>query len=132
MAWDIKGTDLGVVAAEDLSADQYSFVVQDSSSGLVRRPDSGTERALGVLQNAPLAGEAAVVRIAGVTKVVANAALAVGALVTLEYVSATDAGKAAATTTARAKVRGVVVEASGAEDDLAVIRLAEFTYPETA
>lgn len=132
MSWDIRGIDIAMEAAEDLSADQYHFVIQDATSGKLRRPDAANERALGVLQNAPLAGEAAVVRTDGISKVVANAALAVGALVTPEYVGATDAGKAAATTTARIKVRGVVLEASGAEDDLAVIRLVEFTHPETA
>ncbi len=117
MATDNRILDLTWPAAEDLSGDQFKFVVLDSS-GRVRRPDSASEVAIGILQNAPEAGKAAVVRVIGVSKFEANAALGIGAFIGPEYVSATDAGKGRDNAAALAYARAVVVEATGAEDDL--------------
>lgn len=127
MATENKILDLSFPAAEDLSNDQYRFVVLNSS-GAVRRPDSETEVCLGILQNAPASGEAASVRIMGVSKVQVNATLGIGTFVMQEYVSATDAGKAKTSAGAPAYSRAVVVEASGAEDDLASVLLTS-TFP---
>ena len=109
-------------AAEDLSSDQYRFVILDSS-GLVQRPDSAGEIAFGILQNAPASGEAAVVMVDGISKLQVNAALAINALVSPEYVSAADAGKGKSAGTNWKATRAIVVEASSAEDDLAGVRL---------
>jgi hypothetical protein len=121
MATENKVLDVSVVAAEDLSDDQYKFVVLSSSG--VRRPDSETEVAYGILQNAPESGEAAAVRLIGITKFHANAALGVGAWVMPEYVSATDAGKGKTAAAAPQYARGFVVEPTDAEDDLGSILL---------
>ena len=121
MATENRILDLSFPAIEDLSNDKYRFVILASTG--VRRPDSETEVAIGVLQNAPVSGEAAVVRVMGVTKLEVNAALGVGAFVMPEYVSATDAGKGKTAAAALAYARGVVLEASGAEDDLGSILL---------
>ena len=80
MSTENKILDLTYPAAEDLSDDQYKFVVLNSS-GQVRRPDSASEVALGILQNAPESGEAAVVRVIGVSKVQANNAIGIGTFV---------------------------------------------------
>lgn len=117
MSTENKILDLTFPAAEDLSSDQYKFVVLNSS-GQVRRPDSASEVAIGILQNAPLSGEAAVVRVVGQSKVQANAAIGIGTFVGPEYVSATDAGKGRDNSSALAYARAVMVEATGAEDDL--------------
>lgn len=117
MATEQKLLDVSYPAAEDLTNDQYRFVVL-TSSGTVRRPDSGTEVALGVLQNAPGSGEAAVVRVLGISKIQANAAIGIGTFVGPEYVSAADAGKGQDQSGSLAYARAVMVEASGAEDDL--------------
>ena len=122
MAFEIPILDLSFAAAEDLTADVGKFVML-TASGTVRRPDTASEVALGVLQNAPASGQAAAVRVLGISKCVANAALGVGAYVKPEYVSATDAGKAQDSTTAPAYTRGFVLEAAGAEDDLCSVLL---------
>jgi len=127
MATENKILDLAFPAAEDLSSDQYRFVVL-ASDGTVRRPDSEAEVALGILQNAPALGEAAAVRILGVSKLEVNAALGIGAFVMPEYVSATDAGKGKTSSGAPAYTRAVVIEASSAEDDLAAVLLTS-TFP---
>jgi hypothetical protein len=128
MAWEVPVLDLSFEAAEDLSDNQYRFVMLNSS-GNVRRPDSADEVALGVLQNDPESGQAASVRVMGVSKVVANAALTVGEFVSPEYVDAADAGKAQDAGTNWKATRGQVVVASSAEDDLASILLCG-PYPQ--
>lgn len=118
------------IAEEDLSGDQYHIVVLDATSGKVRRPNAATDIPLGILQNAPIAGEAAVVALiglGGISKVVTGAAaLGIGAIVGMEYIGATDAGKAIAAVATMYPV-GIVVEASLAEDDLAAVLLTPLT-----
>jgi hypothetical protein len=80
------------------------------------------------LQNNPALGEAAQVRIEGISKLRAGGAITEGAMVTAEYVSAADAGKGLATTSAGDYVRGLCVQAAGAEDVLASVRLVNFYY----
>jgi hypothetical protein len=121
MATENALLDITVVAAEDLSNDQYRFMVHSSSG--VRRPDSEAEVALGVLQNAPASGGAAVVRVYGISKLQVNGALGVGAAVMPEYVSATDAGKGKTSAGDPKYTRGYLTEASDAEDDLASVLL---------
>lgn len=77
-------------AAEDLSADQYRIVVLDT--GKVRRPNAAGDVPLGVLQNAPGAGEAASVMLIGKSKIVFGETVAENEWIKLEYVSAADAG----------------------------------------
>lgn len=121
MSTENRILDLTFPAAEDLSSDQYKFMVL--ASGGVRRPDSEVEVLLGILQNAPAINEAAVVRVIGVSKLQMNDALAVNGIVKAEYVSATDAGKGKTAVAAPAYARGLILEASGAEDDLASVLL---------
>jgi len=127
MATEIGILDVSKEAGEDLSNDQYRFVVL-TSTGTVRRPDSETEVAFGILQNAPASGEAAVVRILGISKLQVNATLAIGTFVMPEYVSAADAGKGKTSAGAPAYTRAVVVEGTDAEDDLASV-LMTATFP---
>jgi len=119
---DNKILDLAFPAGEDLSSDQYTFVVL-TSTGTVRRPDSETEVLLGILQNAPAAGEAAVVRIIGTSKLQMNDAAANNVFVKAEYVSATDAGKGKTAAAALSYARGMVIQSTSAEDDLAEVLL---------
>jgi len=122
MATDFGGITISKLAAEDLSSHQYCFVhlASDTTVDLV---DSGTEFPIGVLQNAPESGEVAEVRISGTSKLVMNDAVAVGALVKCEYVGATDNGKGDAADTEGDIVRGVCIEATGAEDDVGAVLL---------
>jgi len=122
MAIDYSGLDISMLASEDISDYQYRFVIQ-SSDTQVRLANATTDVPLGVLQNNPESGEVAVVRITGTSKVVANGALAVNKFVKCEYVGAADNGKADEADTDKDIVRGVVIFASGAEDDVAGILL---------
>jgi len=122
MTTQIKILDVSAEAAEDLSDDQYRFVVLNSS-GNARRPDSDDEVPYGILQNAPESGEAASIRVDGISKLVVNAAMSIGDFVSPEYVSAADAGKGQEAGANWKAARAVVVGTPGAEDDLASVRL---------
>lgn len=82
MAYEISNYSVKVtlVAAADLSSKQYTFVKLDSS-GLVAAASGATDIPIGVLQNAPTAGQEAEVLVVGGTKIVAGAAIGEGALV---------------------------------------------------
>jgi hypothetical protein len=121
MATENKVLDLSFPAAEDLSLDQYRWVVLAASG--VRRPDNETEVKLGILQNKPALGEAAQVRIIGQSRLEMNDAIGVGSFVKAEYVSATDAGKGKDASGALAYAQAFVLEAASAEDDLASVIL---------
>ncbi len=116
---------LSFEAAEDLSDYQYHFVCLHSTEGKVRLPDSASERPIGILQNAPASGEEASVMVLGVSKLVANALLAVDTLVRHEYVGATDAGKGqdAGTGNNTQYTMAHDLDASAAEDDLCTVEL---------
>lgn len=116
-------------ADEDLSADQFKIVVQDATSAKFRRPNAATDIPYGILQNAPLADEAAVVApigCGGLSKIVTSAALAVNVVVGMEYVDAADAGKAQAAVATQYPV-GIMDTATEAEDELGTILLCPLT-----
>lgn len=90
MAYEISNYSVKVtlVAAADLSAKQYHFVKLDSA-GKAAVVAANTDRPIGVLQNAPLAGQEAEVLVVGGTKLVAGEAVTEGAVI-----STTSTGKA--------------------------------------
>jgi hypothetical protein len=121
MATENKILDVSYPAAEDLSNDQFKFVVL--ASGEVRRPNAATEIAEGILQNAPESGEAAQVRKIGISKLNVNGVIAEGDFLKPEYVAAADAGKAEKAGTNWQYTRARALEASSAEDDLISVDL---------
>jgi len=90
MAYEISNYSVKVtlVAASDLSAKQYHFVKLDTA-GKAAAVAANTDRPIGVLQNAPTAGQEAEVLVVGGTKLVAGEAVTEGAVL-----STTSAGKA--------------------------------------
>lgn len=92
--------DITFKAGEDLSAKQYYIVKQHSANQTVVSCSGTTDKPLGVLQNKPESGEAAVVRIFGRSNLNADAAMAVNAVVGpaadgqgATYVAGTDTTK---------------------------------------
>ncbi len=78
MAYESPGVDIGTfTAAADLSAKQYHFVILASAT-TVNVATAITNAPIGILQNDPASGEQAVVRISGISKVVADGTLAAG------------------------------------------------------
>ena len=121
MSQALKDFERTGTAGEDLSSSKY-LIVQLDASGNIEIGEGGTDLLVGVLQNKPESGEAALYRFAGTTKVVASAAIAIGALVT----SASD-GEAVTTTTDKDVVVGRALEAAGAAGDIIEIQLGIFT-----
>ena len=129
MSLENKILDITFAADEDLTADQFKIVVLDATSGQVRRPNAATDIPLGVLQNAPNLGEAAVVRpigCGGISLVQASAALGIGTIVGMTYVSAADGGKAQAAVTTQYPV-GVLLSASANADELCSMLMTPLT-----
>ena len=121
MSQALKEFERTGVAGEDLSAKRY-YIVQQDASGNIEVGEGATDLLVGVLQNKPESGKAALYRFLGTTKVVASAAIAIGALVTT-----TNAGKAVTTTTDKDVVIGRALEAAGADGDIIEIQLSIFT-----
>lgn len=119
MAFEIPGFSLSVEASADLSAFQHHFVEVDSNGQLTVSNSAG-ESVFGVLQNNPNAeGRAGNVMKDGVSKVVAGAAIAVGALVQ------TNASGRAITAASADFVVGRALDAVGADGELISIALGE-------
>lgn len=111
MAHETALQSISLAAGADLSALQYTFVTVNSSGLCVAA--AANSLALGVLQNNPVAGEAATVAINGETKIKLGATLAPAAVV---EVGATG-GKAAAATGAGSYVMGIVT-LGGADNEI--------------
>jgi len=102
MATEAILQSLNFVAGADLSSAQYKIVKQSGATVVVT--SVAGEDARGVLQNAPVSGDAAGVAIAGQTKIQLGATLAAGA-----KFSASAAGLAIAPTTGY-QILGTIVE----------------------
>lgn len=114
MATHVEGNYISREAASDLSDKQY-YLVKLNSSNKVELCSAATDKILGVLSNAPEAGETAVVRLInsnGTFKVKTAASnISQGARLTAD-----SAGKAVATTTVGNVVFGRMLVASTASD----------------
>lgn len=126
MAIERLGILVSHPAFADLRTHQYKVVVL-KSDGTVGLPLTAiTAIPYGILQNAPNIGEEAVVApigCGGISKAVANAALARGAIVALEWVDDVgDSGKVKAAAATQYPV-GLIVYPSDAEDDLCSVLL---------
>lgn len=116
-----KILDVSAPAIESLVDDQYKFVVLTSTG--VRRPDNETECLFGILQNRPALGEAAAVRVLGISKLVMNDAVACNTFVKAEYVDEADAGKGKTAAGALAYARALVLDGTNAEGEIASVLL---------
>lgn len=81
MAYDIPVLDISKPTATDLAANQF-YLIEDDGSGNAKLVAAAAQLGItGVLQNDPASGQVATVRVAGVTKCVAGAAVAAGAMI---------------------------------------------------
>lgn len=108
--------------ASTLIAKQY-YIVKQHTDGTVILAAAGTDKILGVLQNKPAVGAAALVRFLGTSKVVAGGAISVGAWVTSDA-----SGLAVATTSDHDVVLGKFLgTAAAASGDIIEVQLGIFT-----
>jgi hypothetical protein len=117
MATEQRSFNVGSIeAAADLSALQYR-AVKMSSTGLTPCTVAG-EKIAGVSQNKPITGQVVDLAVVGVTKFVAGAAVARGALVMTD-----TAGRVITSATAGSTIIGWALEAAGAAGDIITVLL---------
>ena len=121
MATAIRDFEKSFLSTNDLSAAEFLIVAQDTSNdGSVVAAASATDPILGVLQNKPKAGESAVVRWGGSTKVIAGGTVTRGAWVTSD-----SSGHAVSTTTAGNVLLGRALQ-SAVSGDIFEVALSTF------
>ena len=111
--------DLTFQAGGDLSGKQYYFVKMDSDQQVILCT-AATDKVIGILQNKPESGEAATVRILGRSKVVADAALAIGDIISTQ----TDGQAQVVAATEYSK--GIVIKAVSNAAEVAEVILIPF------
>jgi hypothetical protein len=124
MGYELAQTCVSLVAAADLSALQFTFVIVDGDGKAAANISAGGW-AFGVLQNKPIAGETAQVAIAGVTKIVAGATITPD-----DKIMSTNAGKADVAVAAASPgnfARGQALE-GGASGEIITMALAPTGY----
>lgn len=112
----MEAIDISLKAGGDLSAKQYRFVKLSADYTVVIAA-AATDKVIGVLQNDPVSGAAAIVRIFGRSKVESDAALSVGDFIGTQSDGQADAKTPGTDTTEY--VLGIVCKASGAAGDIA-------------
>jgi hypothetical protein len=118
MSQSIDASEKTLVAGEAMTDKQF-YIVQLDASGNVEVGEGATDLLIGVLQNKPAAGAAALYRFNGTSKVKAGGAVGVGAWVTSD-----SAGKGVATTTDGDIVIGRHIgQAAAADGDLMEVQL---------
>lgn len=105
-------------AENDLSTHQFKFVEFGAAARQVDLCDAATDLVVGVLQNKPSAGETAEVMTLGVAKVIASAAIAIGA-----RVGTTNDGRAVTKSVAADLVAGIARTAAGGAGEYVEILL---------
>lgn len=118
MSQSIDAYEKTLVAGEAMTDKQF-YIVQLDASGNVEVGEGATDLLIGVLQNKPASGAAALYRFGGTSKVKAGGAVGVGAWVTSD-----TAGKGVATTTDGDIVIGRHIgQAAAADGDLMEVQL---------
>ncbi len=124
MATEQKILDVSMVAAEDLSADQYKFVVRTSTG--CRKPTSVLEIPDGVLQGGVKQGGPAVIRKLGISKVQTGGAIAMGG-----FVQTASDGRGVSTQNNYGFIVGVCLEPADTADDIASVMLIPPSWSKT-
>lgn len=105
------------VAGEAMTTKQY-YIVQLAADGDIEVAEGATDLIVGVLQNKPAAGEAALYRFLGTSKVVSDGTPTLGSWVTTD-----SNGKATPTTTDGDIVIGRALEAAASDGDIIEVQL---------
>lgn len=112
-------THAGWKAGADLSAKQYHFVKLDASGDVVAC-SAITDVPIGILQNAPTSGQTAEVMQAGISKLVADGVIAIGAHVGTSADGQGDSIAPGTDTTVYAVARFIGTAAAAAGDIITV------------
>lgn len=116
MAFETNVYTMTLPAHDDLSGSQYLCITVNGTSGNADVAGAGA-KCIGVLQNEPSTGQAASVRVMGITKAISGAAVTVG-----DAVASDAAGKVVTQATTAVTV-GVALEAAGGADEIISVLL---------
>jgi hypothetical protein len=121
MAYEMQLLDVSKKGAGVVG--KYYFVeLSTSVQDQVDECNAASDRAFGVSQESCSAiGNSLAVRVAGITKVVAGAAISLGA-----EVGTTAAGKAITKSASGDRVRGIALEAAGSDGDIITVLLTDY------
>ena len=100
----------------DNAITQYAIVKVTSTGCDVATAD--TDKVIGICQNAPAAGEQAVIRFIGTSKLVSAGSIAAG-----DRIVATTAGKGTTTTTDKKSIVGMALQAGTTSGDICEVLL---------
>lgn len=114
---------ISLTAGADLSSSQYRFVKLDGSGNAVVC-SGATDIPVGVLQNKPTSGQSAEIVVVGVSKVNADAALSIGALIGTSADGQADAKVAGTDTTEYVVGRMLTATGAAAQIGTALINAA--------
>lgn len=123
MSQQVGVLDITFIAGADLSTKQY-YLMKMSADNTVNIASANTDKIIGVLQNKPLSGEAAVVRVLGTSKVISHGAAAIAAG---DYLTSDSNGKAEEADADLDFVIGMALEASAADNDIIEMLITHFT-----
>ena len=116
MAWAIGTLDITLTSESDFSSKQYYFCKIGSADNSCALPTALTDVPLGIVQNTPTSGQAATVRVLGVSKVSTDTALSAGNLIGTSADGQADAKTVGSDTTHY--VAGQMLDSPGAAADL--------------
>jgi hypothetical protein len=131
MAFNLPEYAVSIGTNEDLSADQHKFVVQDVTSGLVRKCTGQAEYQMGIMNNVPTATAGgqipAAVVLTGVTRLQVADAYAIGTFLMAQYdgASAANTGRGLNASGSLKYARAIMLQASTAADDIVAVRLID-------
>ena len=108
-------------AGESLASAKY-HIVQLDASGNIEIAEGATDLIVGVLQNSPASGGAAIYRFLGTTKIVCGGVVTLG-----DWVTAKSDGRALTTTTDLDVIIGRALETSATDGDVIEVQLGIFT-----
>jgi len=123
MSQSIKDFEMSFTCGATSLATKQFYVVKQHTDGTMILAAAATDKIVGVLQNKPAVGQAALVRFGGTTKVIAGGAINPGAWVTSD-----GNGKVIATTTDKDVVLGKFLgSAAAAAGDIIEVQIHIFT-----
>jgi len=123
MSQSILDLERSFIAENDLSDSRYTLLTVGTNENEVAQATAVTDKLLGVLQNKPKAGEAALVRFGGTTKLVAGGTISKG-----DYITTDGSGQAATPAGASGEnhVIGVALESASGSGEIIEVQIQNF------
>lgn len=117
------GLDITRVAAATFASSQYLAAKLNSTEGQAAVCSAASDTVLGIIQDDVASGQASLIRVTGITKWVASAAISIGAVV-----GTTAAGKAVTKSANNDKIAGIALSAAAADGDIISVLLTPGVY----